>query len=510
MPVHDFQQAYLFQGLSGEELERIASVAGELILESGDYVYRKGESGTTLYLIAEGKVELIIEKYDGTAYVAGHVSAGGHFGEVSLFTGKPRSLTVRTLAKTRFLTFDKEQFRTILLANPLIHQTLDKILAERLSLASVSRPEPDRSSSASFISAASPAAYASKSSGMESGQPDARKEEKYDFQVEFELAKKIRKKIRFFAESKGPVLINGESGTGRRLAAKQIHLLSRRKLNPYVELDIRQIDLWALDEKIFGHKQDSFPYAAGEQLGILDQINNGTLVLFHAEDLDRKIQQKLCEAFSRDVFSTLDNNTLQSLGARLIVITNRDLNTLKKESIFIPEFAGMFTGSQFALPPLRQHKQDIKPLIDYYLKLYSAEFGKKVTKISPDALNLLMKYDWPGNLTELSGVIHRAVMVSPSEEIISEQIFLGLSGTEQKLSYNLLRLPKVRNIFTGNLLPRLGKSMAALFGVIIFALFLGPQDAEKNLGITLCWYIGWPLLIISFFFLPRFWCSICA
>lgn len=506
-PVQDLQQAYLFQGLSYEELERIAFAAGKLTREAGEYVYRKGEPGTALYLIAEGKVELIVEKPDGTSYIAGHISAGGHFGEVSLFTGKPRSLTVRALVRTRFLAFDRKQFETILLANPLIHKSLDRTLAERLSLASDTWSAPDRSSAASFFS--SGARAISRYADREPGQAEVPGVEGKGFRVEFEIARKIRKKIRHFAEQTGPVLIYGEPGTGRRLVAKQIHLLSRRRSQPYVELDIRQFDSWIWEEKLFGLKQDSFPYSAGKQLGILDQINSGTLVLFHAEDLGREIQQKLYEFFTRAAGSTPEKEKRSIQGARLMIITDRDPDTLQKESLLIPEFVGMFAGSSFVLPPLREHKQDLKPLVEYYLQRYGAELNKKVSVITPDALNLLMKYDWPGNLTELSNVVHRAVMVSAGEEILSDQIFLGLSATEQKLSYNLLRLPRVRSIFTGSVLPVIGKTMLVLFSIIILALFLGPQEAENNFGITLCWYIGWPLLIISFFFLPRFWCSVC-
>ncbi|MDW7773682.1 MAG: sigma 54-interacting transcriptional regulator [Desulfobulbaceae bacterium] len=500
MPVRDLHQAYLFQGLSAKELAEAAEAAGERVLEAGEYVYRKGDPGTTLFLIAEGKVELIEEKPDGTSFVAGHISAGGHFGEVSLFTGKPRSLTVKTLRRTRFLTYDREQFRAILLANPLIHQALDRTLAERLSLASDSWSAPDRSPSSPAFSQVS--SVPRRHSDRGAGETDV------VGKVEFELARKIRNKIHHFAGQEGPVLLEGESGTGRRLVAKQIHLLSRRRSHPYVELDIRQSESWLWEEKLFGLKQDSFPYAAGRQLGILDQMNSGTLVLFHAEDLDPGMQRKIYQFFTRDSDSGPEGDTGES-GARLIIITDRAPGNLQ-ESMFIAEFAGMFAGSRFVLPPLREHKQDIKPLVDYYLHRYNAELNRRVTRISPDALNVLIKYDWPGNLTELSNVIHRAVMISPGEEILAEQIFLGLSGGEQKLSYNLLRLPRVRRIFAGNALPIIGRSMLVLFAAIILALFFGPQEATDNFGITLCWYIGWPLLIISFFFLPRFWCSVCA
>ena len=106
----DLQQAYLFQGLSDSDLEKVAAAVREATFEPGEYVYKKGDRGLTFYVIAEGKVELISQERDGTVSVFGHISTGGHFGEVSLFTGKPRSLSVRTLTVVRLLCFAKEQF----------------------------------------------------------------------------------------------------------------------------------------------------------------------------------------------------------------------------------------------------------------------------------------------------------------------------------------------------------------------------------------------------------------
>ncbi len=509
MQVHDIQNAYLFQGLEGPELEEVLTAASEVVCEPGDYVYHKGDKGETFYIILEGKVELILEKHGKMACIASHIEAGGHFGENSLLTGKPRSLTVRAMEATRLLAFASDAFRDVLLANQSIHAMLDKALAERLSMAAEGWLDPGKS--AYDLHESSPSISSgviSLVSGDDEGSSDNR--EKYSVIQDYELAQKIREKVDKFASGFTPVLINGETGTGRRLAAKQIHSRGVRSTQPFIELDLAQFDSWIWEGKLFGMKEDSFPYSAGRQLGILEQSKNGTLVLYHAESMSKELQKKIYDAFTTGVFSSVDGTTEKPLNARLIVVTGNDLDTLEKENIFIPELIELFRPYQFTLPPLRKHKEDILPLINYYLKRYSAEFDKQVTKLSPNALGMLMKYDWPGNLTELSNVIHRAVMVSPSDKIVSEQIFLGLPRAEGKLAYNLLRLPQIRRFFETNFLPIFSKVVLILFFAIVLVLFFGPQEAHKNFGNTLCWYLGWPLLIISFFFLPRFWCSICA
>jgi len=507
--INYLQRAYLFQGVSPSELESVAQCAQERTVEPDEFVYHKGDAGVEFFVIAEGKVQLIVENQRDISCIAEQISSGGHFGEVSLLTGKQRSLHVKALTKTRLLVFDEQAFRSVLLANSRIHESLDKALAERLSLASLERLESGELSSRQGSSTTNP--FNGNHTGMVSEIPNSIDDAEYGgIGDDFELATKIRNNIKLFATYDSPVIICGESGTGRRLAAKQIHLHSPRRAQPYIELDMRQFNPWIWEGKLFGYKQDSFPFSSGRQLGILEQVHNGTLVLCHAEKISWELQQMLFYAYRSKKFSSVDSDLEQDLDTRFIFIADDTTCAETGEPLFIPGLRALFSGHKFQLPPLREHKQDILPLVHYYLKRYNLELGKQVEDISSAALGMLMKYDWPGNLTELSNVIQRAVMVSTGDKIGHEHIFLGLSRSSERLSYNLLQLPFVRRLFSGNLMKVATSITVSSFCIILLTLFFGPQEAEKNLGITLCWYIGWPLLIISFFFLPRYWCSICA
>ena len=130
--INYLQRAYLFQGLSASELESVALSVGERIVEPDEFVYHKGEVGAEFFVIAEGKVQLIVENQRDISCIAEQISSGGHFGEVSLLTGKPRSLHVKAQTKTLLLVFDEQAFRSVLLANTRIHESLDKALAETL------------------------------------------------------------------------------------------------------------------------------------------------------------------------------------------------------------------------------------------------------------------------------------------------------------------------------------------------------------------------------------------
>ena len=122
-----------------------------------------------------------------------------------------------------------------------------------------------------------------------------------------------------------------------------------------------------------------------------------------------------------------------------------------------------------------------------------------------------MNYDWPGNLTELSSVIRRAVMLAKRNEILPEQILLGLPKTEGKWEYNVLRIGWIRTFFTSRIFPRVPQVIiGCVFLLTVFFLFFGPLNPEAKIGLILGWYIGWPLLFFSFFFLARTWCSVCS
>jgi len=510
-PKEYLQSAYLFQDVAPSEIEQIAAVAQEQVFDQGEYVYKQGEKGESFYIIIEGKIELVLCRQGNIACITGLIGPGGHLGEGSLLTGNPRSISMRALGRTRLLVFDHKIFHSLLLTNPNFHLSLDKALAERLSLASHGRL--DSGLTESSIGKIGHTTVDSLSPHPESIPETPRKSIAFDPRLPayVNLTKKIRKKILHFAENREPVLIIGESGTGRRLAAKQIHLNSQQKTEPYFELDLRQLDPLAWEGTIFGYEQDTFPFSEGRKLGIFEQLQSGTFVLHHVEIMPHNLQSKLFTALTSGKLSSVDNNADMPQRVRIILIAECDFKNLQTENILTPELIAFLTRRIFAIPPLRDHKQDIPPLVDFYLERWGKEHEKQINTISPDALGMLMQYDWPGNLTELSSVIHRAVMVAQLDEIISEQILLGIPRTEGKLVYNLLRIAGIRRIFEHRFFPVLPRIIVSvIFCFMLLSLFLGPVDSADNIGITLSWYVGWPLMTISFFFLPRFWCSICT
>ena len=408
---------------------------------------------------------------------------------------------VRALTHAHLLVFDRQAFETKLLADPMIHGIFEKSQTERQILANLIM----HGATAIPSALAAPGGVAASSLLGPASYPIRKRQAIPAF------SRKLQEQLTRLAGGQAPMLIIGESGTGRRLVAQQIHLLGDEPRAPYMELDLRDLDAGLWEGKLFGVQGETFPFSTGRQLGIFEQMPGGTVVLLHAELLAHGFQEKLVHALCTKSFTPVIGEDPQPLRARLLFITSCPLADLRRDGLFLPAFLEIIEAQTLPIPPIREHKRDIPALAQFYLHHYAAEYNRKVERLAPGALGLLMKYDWPGNLTELAGTIQRAVMISQEEEILSEQILLGLPRTEGKMSYNLLRFPQVRAFFTSRLFPTAPRLVvSALFVGGILVLLFGPQAAEHNLGITLSWHLGWPLLMISFFFLPRLWCSVCA
>ena len=507
--VQNLQQMMLFQQVGTAELEKLAEVCRTQIISEGEYVYRQGDESTTFYLVALGEVELIMELEGGSSIVVGRITQGGHFGETGLLTGKPRSVSAKVLSDSLLICIDKRSFHLRLLSNNLIHKQLDSALAERLRLAWVEQAETaaiqgaDHNTSVDEI-------ILFKQQNL-SRFKRRRREKKSGTVFESKTAQLTEDAINRFATNSDPYLLSGENGTGKALIARQIHNQGKRSEGHYEKIDLQEQDPFLLGKLLFGTKQDSSPFAKARHAGVFERCAGGTVVLCNFSLMSLELQKKIVRAISSQTFSHVDSDELIAMQARIAFISQHSLKTLESSGKVLPELMEILQRQHFHVPALREHKRDLPRLIEHYLRCYSREYRKNITTVPPETLGMLMNYDWPGNLTELSSVIRRAVMLARHDEILSDHILLGLPKTEGKWEFNLLRLPLVRKIMQSRAYPALPRIAVGLFlTVTVFALFFGPRDANHNLGITLSWGIGWPLLFFSFFFMARIWCSVCT
>ena len=510
--IDHLKNSLLFQEVSHIHLEKFAELCRVVVIPEGEFVYRQGDVSDAFYIIAEGEIELIMDREDGTSRVVGRISRGGHVGETGLLTKKTRSVSARAIFELVLICFERRVFSSVLLGNPLVHKQLFAVLSERLRVAwgdQIEISDPRDSHNGSSVNDV----ILFKEKNI-SQRKLRRLEEKHHTQTtiqESRTAHEARQIIVEFSSNREPFILTGESGTGKQIIARQIHAESSKGQGPYVEVDLREYDPDTLERMLFGTEQASYPYAKVRQAGLFERACGGTLVFFHTRLLSQKLQEKLVEVIRRGTYTHIDGGGEIRMQARIGFISILDIDYLEKTERIIPELMQMFRRQHFRVPSIREHKRDLPTLVEHYLDRFSHEFSKDVKSVSSETMASLINYDWPGNLTELSSVMRRAVMLAQKDVILADHIMLGLPKSEGKWEFNILRLPFIRKFLTSKYYPAIPQGFVGLIiAIAVLALFLGNSDPEKNLGLIMSWSIGWPVMFFSFFFLARIWCSVCT
>ncbi|TKB10713.1 sigma 54-interacting transcriptional regulator [Desulforhopalus sp. IMCC35007] len=509
--VDHLTQSILFKDATAAEIISFAQVARVLTLTEGAYVYQKGDPSEIFYVIAVGEVELFLDNDTGSTKIVGRIGPGGHFGETGILTNKQRSLGVRAISDLVMICFDKRFFRTSFLTNHRIHKQLDSALAERLRVAFQDQIDAIRPKGKDETDSEADDVILFKDKNLSAIQLRRIARNRKNDIRESKTAQKTQAVIDQFAANSNPYLLTGESGTGKSIIARQVHSESSRSSNHYLEIDLREYEPMVLERQLFGLEQSNFPFANVRQAGFFEQTSGGTVVFTHAHLMGEELQQELVNIIKSSIYCHIGSKTQLAMQSRIVLITIYSFDHLVSTGKMIPELLDLVAQQYFEVPPLRNHKEDLPRLVSHYLLRFSKEYGKKIHTVTPETLGIFMNYDWPGNLTELSSVIRRAVMLAKKDEIDSEQILLGLPKTEGKWEYNLLRIHWVRKLLSSWLFPRVPQVIIGCVLLIAVAfLFFGPSDPAANIGLTIGWYIGWPLMFFSFFFLARTWCSVCS
>jgi len=232
-----------------------------------------------------------------------------------------------------------------------------------------------------------------------------------------EAIKEIFHIIEMVAESNANVLITGESGTGKELIAKAIHKNSLRRANPFLVVDCTTIPENLLESELFGYEKGAFTGATEAKKGLIELANRGTLFLDEIGDLPLSLQGKFLRFLQEKEIRRLGNTNRIKVDVRIIASTNRDLEKAVKEGSFREDLYWRLNVVRIHLPPLRERKEDIPLLVNYFLNKYAKENNKPVPYLEPEVMDALISYEWPGNIRELAHVIERAVVLSPAGRI---------------------------------------------------------------------------------------------
>ncbi len=245
--------------------------------------------------------------------------------------------------------------------------------------------------------------------------------------------KKIIELIKTVADSDSTVMVRGESGTGKELVAKAIHQNSKRKYFPIITVNCGALSESLLESELFGHEKGAFTGAHFKRKGKFEIANGGTIFLDEIGSISQKTQVDLLRIIETKKFNRVGGNEMVESDFRLITATNEPLEKLIDENKFRKDLYYRLNVITITLPPLRERKQDIPILANFFLKKYSELMNKDLVCVSDSAMDFLLGYDFPGNVRELENTIERAIVIGKGNRIELED--LSLEGTNDNYAF---------------------------------------------------------------------------
>jgi DNA-binding NtrC family response regulator len=242
----------------------------------------------------------------------------------------------------------------------------------------------------------------------------------------------IFKRVKSFAEADVPVLVLGETGTGKELIAQLIHSLSRRTQERFVGVNLAAIPAHLFESELFGHCRGAFTGAAQDRTGYFDEAGSGTIFLDEIGELEMDQQKKLLRVLQTRRYCRVGETAERDLAARIVMATNRDLRKEVKEGRFREDLYYRIANYCITLPPLRERVKDVEILAHYFLKKYCSQFGRTIQGFAPEALELLRRYPFPGNVRELEGMTSAAILLEDTNQLQASSLPRHISLEEEE------------------------------------------------------------------------------
>ena len=269
---------------------------------------------------------------------------------------------------------------------------------------------------------------------------------KYSIVGESVPMKALRQQLRLMAGTNGRVLIYGESGTGKELVAHAIHAFSLRSNEPFIEVNCAAIPEELIESELFGHRKGSFTGAIDDKTGKFQKADGGTLFLDEVGDMSLKTQAKVLRSLEEQRFEPVGASQFIQVDVRVIAATNKHLDEEIERGNFREDLFYRLNVIPFYVPALRDRREDIPLLADYFLREFTTAYGRKAKELTPEAYRVLADYHWPGNVRELRNLMERIVIMNPQVRVDARHIPLNPArrGAAERPADSFASLQEVR------------------------------------------------------------------
>jgi len=251
--------------------------------------------------------------------------------------------------------------------------------------------------------------------------------------------KQVLQTVQKIAPTDSTVLITGETGVGKELIAREIHLASHRGDHPFVKVNCAAIPETLIESELFGYEKGAFTGAVTTKPGRFEIAHQGTVFLDEIGEIPLHIQVKLLSVLQDKAFERVGGVKTIKVDIRIVAATNRDLQSAVQSGKFRSDLFYRLNVVPIHVPPLRERKEEIIPLVDFFLKKFTTKYQKGITNVSPEVMAAFSNYDWPGNIRELENVLERMVLMSETDTLGLDQVPAEIRGTVPAVEASTLK-----------------------------------------------------------------------
>lgn len=480
------QASSLWSSLPSAALVACAEAMAPRCYGPGQAITRQGEPVQRLHLLTSGSADIRVAGQAGAPVTVAAVRAGDVIGEMALFTDELASADVVAATAVETLSLEREAFHRLVGTEPEFLKAVIRLVCRRLRTTDQDVQKVSaRADELELLIRERLDQYPVELLGRE------------------KVTKELRRRVDACAELDTPALIVGGRGTGKELVARRIHFAGPRAVGPLLRVDATKITADEAGDALCGG-----PLTAG--MSYLSLAAGGTVVIKHIEALPSLTQERLAAYLEA---TQAAGNGQNRATVRVLGTSRCGPGSSEATAALHPALSRVLARQVIELPALGERKRDIPELAGQFLARHAARQGKLLTGFADEAMTRMVSHDYAyGNVAELEEAVERAVTLSEAEVIEADQIFLGTPRTEadRPKGLNLLALPDRLVRAARFLFPdRLRLVGLALFVATLAVCLFVPPGPATRLGLVLCWSLGWPLLVLSFFLFGRAWCAVC-